>query len=86
VADAEPQAGGGAVIPHPGARLDFAQMPFPLRMPWASAGEVQPPPAASTSTPPTCQTPSGVRAAARIGVVCWSLTRSAMVGFAAVGR
>src|SRR3954465_10674111 len=29
VADAEPQAGDGAVILHPGARLDFAQMAFP---------------------------------------------------------
>ena len=49
-------------------------------------GTVQPPPVVITQVPPTCHTPSVVRAAARTGEDCCSLMRKASSARAATGR
>ena len=46
---------------------------------------VQPPPEESTCVPPTCQTPSFVRAAARTGLACSSLKRRPRLASVASG-
>ena len=62
------------------ALAHFRASPTSLASPRATAGDEQPPPAASRNTPPTCQTPSEVSAAARTGVPCSIFMRNEIVG------